>query len=199
MGKLDGFEVMDVSTAVVHDPKIRRLAREAPELLGAAFLAYMAVMAESWKAGERLTIQDAWPSFLPFDPAVVEKLRQVELLDVRGRVRPKPWREFFESAKKRREAARERWRRANENRTNKAEVNGKDRAYTAKLPRGNRAYTAATVPSVSSKEEKRDSPPYPPRRGGSRNGSTKGLTDYEALVVTDAKMADEDPDWMAKP
>lgn len=139
MSRDDGFAVMDVSTDIVNDPKVRKLWRHAPDHASAAFTAYVATIAESWKAGRRVSIDDAWPAFLPFDQAAVEALAHVRLLDRTGRVTTKAWAGWFESAHARRAASRERYRRANE----KRHVDATDE------PRGSNADTHATVPPVS--------------------------------------------------
>lgn len=150
MSRDDGFSVMDVSTDIVNDPKVRKLFRVAPDHASAAFVAYVAVIGESWKAGRRVSIDDAWPSCLAFDKAAVEALVHVGLLDHRGFVPPKSWRGWFTAAKTRRDTSRERWNRANEKR----------HADAAMTPRGNDADTAATVPSVSP-----SAPTAPPSEG----------------------------------
>jgi hypothetical protein len=139
----DGFAVMDVSTDIVNDPKIRKLWRHAPDHAAAGFTAYVATLAESWKAGRRVTIDDAWPAFLTFDQAAVEALVHIGLLDSKGRVTPKAWSGWFDVARRRRDASRERYRRANEKRN----------ADATQLPRGSDADTHAnrsspSVPSV---------------------------------------------------
>lgn len=143
----DGFAVMDVSTSICEDPKFRRIQRDSPGRLAPAFMAYMATMAESWQAGRRVTIEDAWPAVLPFDEAVVEALKTARLLDAAGRISAKSWREWFDAAFQRRESARERWRRANANRS----------VGAAQLPRGSDADTGATVTYRSVPSESRDS------------------------------------------
>lgn len=135
MTRDDGFDVMDVSTAIVHDPKFRKLQRYAPDHAGDAFTAYVAVMAESWKAGRRVNLDDAWPVFLPYNDAASQALIHVGLLDGRGFIPPKTWRGWFDQARERRQKARERWARHNANRT----------GNTALEPRGSDAATAASV------------------------------------------------------
>jgi hypothetical protein len=135
----DGFAVMDVSTDIVNDPKIRKLWRHAPDHAAAGFTAYVATLAESWKAGRRVTIDDAWPAFLTFDQAAVEALVHVGLLDSRGRVTAKAWGGWFESARKRRDQSRDRW----------ARYNAKRDAEATAVPRGSDGVTATSVlPSV---------------------------------------------------
>ena len=81
MTAAEGFERMDVSTAIDDDPKFRALARRHPDLFAVAFTAYVGMMARSWRQGERLTAEEAWPPLLPYDPAVVGAMRDVLLLD----------------------------------------------------------------------------------------------------------------------
>jgi hypothetical protein len=142
--RADGFAIMDVSTSICDDPKFRRLQRENPELVAPAFAAYVAVMAESWKSGKRVPVEDAWPGFLPFDQAACDALRRVALVDARGLVSTKAWRGWFEPARERRSKSRDRW----------ARYNAKRDADTTPPPRGNDADTATSVrsfrPSVPS-------------------------------------------------
>jgi hypothetical protein len=150
---------MDVSTSIVDDPKFRKLYRHAPDHAGAAFAAYIATVAESWKAGCRVNVDDAWPAFVPFDKAAVEALIHVGLLDARGAIPARSWRSWFGPAFERRANARERWRRANERRhAEAAQSNGSSNGGTATLPRGNSADTGA-IPSVRPSR-----PSVPPER-----------------------------------
>lgn len=144
MSREDGFAVMDVSTDIVNDPKFRRLHRQAPEHVAAAFMAYVAVLGESWKAGRRVPVVDAWPVLLPYDEAAIAAMIAAGLLDKRGQIPAKAWQGWFEPAHMRRKNTRERWRRANAIRI--AESTGNS-APTAPLPRGNSADTGA-IPSV---------------------------------------------------
>ncbi|HEY8819555.1 MAG TPA: hypothetical protein VIM25_12155 [Candidatus Limnocylindrales bacterium] len=182
MSRAEGFDVMDVSTSILHDPKFRRLAREAPAHAGDGFTAYMSAMAESWKAGERLSVEDAWPPILPFDPAVVDALRAVKLIDARGLVTTTAWRGWFDPARKRREQSRERWRRANLKREQEAAVvsttdrvsRAGKRAATASSPRGSSADTQARpyAPSDSVPSRNHEETPPPPAKRGRRKDET---------------------------
>jgi len=149
MSRDEGFAVMDVSTSIHEDAKFKRLARRHPELLPAAFTAYVALLGESWRAGERVAMRDAWPMLLgPFDRTVVAALRRFELLDSAGLVAPETWERWFGPAQRRQEQARERWRRANEKRHAAAMASlAQDSADTASLPRGDTRGTAATDPT----------------------------------------------------
>lgn len=192
MSRDEGFDVMDVSTAIAHDPKFRRLAREHPELVAAGFTAYVSTMAESWKAGARMTVEDAWPqSIMTFDGHVVAGLKRVKLLTAQGYVTPSAWRDYFERAKTRREATRDRWRRANDKR---ASSNTKDSDDTALSPRGSDAVTAANPLGTESESDSHSPRPPRRRRGGSKNGRHPG-TSYDAAMVSDD---DEpaDPPWL---
>jgi len=132
---------MDVSTSLLDDPKVRKLWRHAPDHAPVAFTAYVATMAESWKAGRRVTIDDAWPAFLTFSQPAIEALVHVGLIDDDGCVTPKAWRGWFAPARKRRQQSRDRWTRYNAKRT----------GDTADVPRGSDVSTATSVrPSVPS-------------------------------------------------
>jgi hypothetical protein len=150
MSRDDGFTVMDVSTAIHEDAKFKRLARRLPELLPACFTAYVALLAESWRAGGRVALEDAWPALLgPYNRAVAAALRRFKLTDRAGQIAPETWERWFNPAQHRQEQARDRWRRANEKRHAVALRSlALDSADTAELPRGNRDATATTVPSV---------------------------------------------------
>lgn len=111
MSRDEGFAVMDVSTSICDDPKFRRLARQNPDLVGPAFTAYMATMAESWRVGRRVGIDDAWPAILPYRQDARDALIEVGLLDRRGVLSSKAWRGWFSPAQHRREKSRADWRR----------------------------------------------------------------------------------------
>lgn len=101
----DGFSIMDISTSIHADPKFRRLCRLHPDLLAPAFMVYVSVLAESWRAGRRVTLDDAWPLLLPYDQAVADALK-VQLLDHEGRIPERAWRAWYGPASERREARR---------------------------------------------------------------------------------------------
>jgi hypothetical protein len=168
MARGEGFGIMDVSTDVANDPKFRRIQRQAPELVAPAFAVYIALMAESWKAGRRVSIDDGWPAFMPFDPKVVDQLTAAGLVDRHGLIALAAWQTWFMPVRARRAALRERWSRANANRhgqaireANTAASSRGDAAVTARLPRGSRPDTAAirSVPSVPSERKRTDERP----------------------------------------
>lgn len=110
MSRVDGFTVMDVETAIAHDAKWKRLARYAPDRVATAGWVYIATMGESWHLGRRVTAEDAWPAYLPFDALVIEGMVHVGLLDSKGRIVARTWRSWFDRARERRERTREQWR-----------------------------------------------------------------------------------------
>ena len=116
MSKANGFDRMDVATDLLNDPKFRRLARIAPDAVGGCVTLYVGLLADSWRQAERMTIEDAWPSVLPYDATYAELLKGVRLIDPDGRIPVKVWQEWFVEVLKRREASRERWNRANQKR-----------------------------------------------------------------------------------
>lgn len=147
MSRDDGFTVMDVSTDIANDPKFRLLHRERPDHVASAFMAYVAVLGESWKAGRRVSVNQAWPVVLPFDAEVVASMVRVRLVDRSGLPPRKAWDGWFGPANERRDKSRERWRRANANRN----------ADTAAEPRG-----SSDVPMPPSVPLRPSAPSVPP-------------------------------------
>jgi hypothetical protein len=180
MSRDDGFAVMDVSTDIVNDPKFRRLHRQNPEHVIAGFLAYVATMGESWKAGRRVPVADAWPVILPYDEAVIGSMVASELLDAKGLIPAKTWSGWFGPAQKRRKATRDRWRRANEKR---GAENTNNSAQSAPEPRGNSADTGAipSVPSVS--QSVPSDPSVPPVSSAYPEGDRDCLDTYHDLTM----------------
>jgi hypothetical protein len=112
MSRAEGFQRMDVATSIHRDPKFRRIARERPEHLAPAFMAYVSLMGESWEEDDRLTMAEGWPLLLPWDEAVVLTMSQVGLLDAEFRIPSRVWDGWEGRVKERRELNRERWRSA---------------------------------------------------------------------------------------
>ena len=186
MARDDGFPVMDISTSIVHDPKFRLLHRERPEHVPPAFLAYVAMLGESWKAGRRVSVTDAWPALLPFDPSVVESMILVKLIDRNGLPPRRAWDGWWTPAYERREQARDRWRRANERRN---AVPREDSDDTARLPRGTR--DVPRPPSVPTVRPSVPSIPSAPSSRATREGrhGLKALTGEDAIRALDAEYA----------
>ena len=146
MSRDDGFDVADVSTSLYDDPKVRDLWRllDDQDRMSRAMVLYEATRLASWRLGCRVSAEDACPIWLVPDAALFDALRQSKLLDKSSRIPQKAWKGWFEVARRRREQARDRWRRHNETRT-------KNDADTALVPRGNDAATAyPSVPPVPS-------------------------------------------------
>lgn len=116
MSRDDGFAVMDMSTDIINDPKFRKLNRLHNGSTPIAFMAYVAVIAESWKAGRRVTVENAWPALIPFDNAICQAMCDVGLVDRSGRIPLRAWQGWYAQAHKRREASRESWRKYNASR-----------------------------------------------------------------------------------
>lgn len=175
----DGFAIMDVSTSICDDPKFRRIARERPELVGTVFTAYMATMAESWRGGRRVSIEDAWPAILPYSADAAAIMVAVGLLDRRGVLSPKAWRGWFEPARSRRDKSRADWRKwQQDHRRNKGGVNPDSDPDTS-IP------SVPTVrPSVPTEPSSRPSA----RARGKENGlTTHTTTTDDAIRYLDAE------------
>ncbi len=119
MSRDEGFAVMDVSTSLLSDTKVKRLLRHAPDRYPVAVLAYLSTMAESWKTGKRVPVEDAWPAGVPVDPLAIEALSHVGLVDASGLIVVKTWRSWFGKAKSRRAKSRADWRKWTENKRNR--------------------------------------------------------------------------------
>jgi hypothetical protein len=177
----DGFPVMDISTSIVHDPKFRQLHRERPEHVPPAFLAYVAMLGESWKAGHRVSVGDAWPTLLPFDAEVVASMIQVKLIDDRGLPPRRAWDGWFSPARIRRDESRERWRRANAKRRGDTGSDSDDSDDTARLPRGTRDVPQPpSVPTVRSSQPSAPSPRA--RRARKRDDGLTTVTTIEESI-----------------
>ncbi len=186
MPRSDGFAIMDVSTSICDDPKFRLLHRQRPEHVTAAFMVYVAVLGESWKAGRRVSVTDAWPVAVPFDPEVVTSMIQVRLIERSGLPPRRAWDGWYAPARERRDQSRERWRRANENRR---AVPHEDSDDTARLPRGqNDVPLPPSVPTVRPSVPTVPSVPSARARGKKNDdGLTTPTTKEEALLALSAR------------
>jgi hypothetical protein len=196
VSRSDGFAVMDVSTDIANDPKFRKLHRHAPDHSAAAFVGYISTLAESWKAGKRVSIDDSWPAFLPFDQTSVEALVAVGLLDNRGMIPSKAWHGWFDPALKRRENSRDRWRRANDKRRDDST---NDHGHTAFVPRGSSADTVA-IPSVPSVRTVPSVNGAAPRRPNTIDKDPH-LREYREAIreIHGPGMDEPPPGWKVKP
>jgi hypothetical protein len=95
----DELTRMDVDTGFLYHRKTRALQVANPERWPIYYTAYLAVLAESWKKGTRLTLADSWSVAFPctMDEALAA-LVSVELLDAAGRIRVGSWKEWVEPA-----------------------------------------------------------------------------------------------------
>ncbi len=135
MSREAGFSRADVDTSLLADPKVVHLARQLrdPHLVATATCMYVGLVLASWKAGERVTLEDAAPAwFLEPVDKIRAALTAAELLDSEGRIPIHAWASWYEPAAERRRATVDRWTRANE----KRRVSRGDSAATAQQPRG---------------------------------------------------------------
>lgn len=135
MSRDDGFAIADVSTGMLDDPKVKALWRElGPDegRMSHAIALYTATLLASWHHGARVTVEEAAPVWLTVDADLVGALVHVHLLDRTRRLKVSSWKHWFDPVASRRDAARERWRRANEKRNK----------VPTRLPRGANGGTA---------------------------------------------------------
>ena len=118
MSRDAGFTIADLDTRLLRDAKFRALRRHLTlqaERTEAVTL-YVAVLLESWEAGERLTLDEATPEWVNPTPAVAQALVTVGLLNEDGRIPEAAWNSWFVTAAERRQISRDRWKRAQANR-----------------------------------------------------------------------------------
>lgn len=103
----DGFSIADISTVLLDDAKVRKLARRCPDdgELAAHIVVYMATLLVSWREGHRVTASDAESWVEPTEERLVN-LREVGLFDAQNRVTATAWEHYFKPAWERREQAR---------------------------------------------------------------------------------------------
>jgi hypothetical protein len=103
----DGFPIADVSTVLLDDAKMRKLARLCSDdsALSSAIVVYMATLLGSWREGRRLTASEAESWIEPTDERTA-LLRSVDLFDAQNRVLNRAWERYFRPAWERRETAR---------------------------------------------------------------------------------------------
>jgi len=104
MSRDDGFRTtLDHDPRFLHDAKIRRLRREAPNESEGAIrtLLYLGLRDASWFDGERLFIEDA-ETFYHATTERIDALRDVGLIDAEGRIPGRAWESWFGVARDRR-------------------------------------------------------------------------------------------------
>lgn len=110
MSRDDGFAIADTDTSLMSDPKVVALARRLRDSVAtmAAVGLYDAVRLASWKAGERLTLDEALPGWW-LDPVddMAAHLIAVGLLDAERRIPVGPWQSWFVPAYARRDHYRQ--------------------------------------------------------------------------------------------
>ena len=109
MSREDGFDVADVATGHLDDPKVKALWRSlAPDQdrMSRALALHLATLLASWRQGCRVTVTEAVPVWLDPDESLVKALTDARLLDRTGRIPPKSWRGWFGPAWERREKRR---------------------------------------------------------------------------------------------
>ena len=108
MSRDDGFEIADVSTALLDDPKVRDLWRQLGDecRMTHAITLYVATILASWRDGCRVPVADAVPVWLAPDGELVAALVRARLLDRHGKLPPRSWNGWFGPAYARREARR---------------------------------------------------------------------------------------------
>lgn len=169
MSREEGFAIADISTAKHTDPKFKALWRylRDEQAMNAAAVIYEAVQLSSWQHGERITADDAAPSWIVDLDKPVEALVHVGLLDSDRLIPEHAWIAWFGPACDRRKALREKWARANRNRRGK----GGPTQEPPRTPRGDIGGTAAPD-RPSSPSDSQTVSPYPARPRGAKNGLT---------------------------
>lgn len=96
-----GFSEAQVDTRLLDDPKAKRLRKRFPEVAINAMFVYQATVLASWDAGERMTVEDAWPELWLAEShrgAIEAALIECELIDVNGRVPEASWERWYGAA-----------------------------------------------------------------------------------------------------
>jgi hypothetical protein len=108
VSRATGFSHADIDVNLLSDPKLRAARKRLPdpESQKAAVLTYIAVVLESWRIGERLTVMQALPEWLNYSEQVVAALVAEGLLDKAERVPAKVWTDWYGVAEARREQRR---------------------------------------------------------------------------------------------
>jgi hypothetical protein len=147
----EGFAIADVDTSLYGDTKVARLWRELGDqaLMGCAMSLLEATRLTSWREGERVTVEDAAPAWMLDIDKIVAGLVDVGLLDKDHRIPRKSFTKWFGTAKVRRQASRERWRKSKQLHRSSTDV----QSSGALGPRGHdvetRAPSVPTVPTES--------------------------------------------------
>lgn len=113
MSRDDGFPIADVDVRLLDDAKFRALWRRLrdPGGMYQATTLYLSVILASWSAGERVTLNEAVPTWADPYEGIVAELEAVGLIDADGRLPEHAWDGWFGPAHARREERREAGRR----------------------------------------------------------------------------------------
>lgn len=166
MSRDAGFAIADIDAGILDDPKFRNLARRHRDeaLLARLFTGYIAVLTASWGHGRRMTLNDAAPIWLTDLDELRLLLVAEDLLDASGMVPERVWDGWFNPAKTRRDANRDRWARSARARRGKG-----GETSSASSPRGHDADPARShAPSVP------PSPSVPPGPTGPSSTRPRG-------------------------
>jgi hypothetical protein len=177
MSRDDGFDVADVATGHLDDPKVKALWRAlAPDQdrMSRALLLHFATLLASWRQGSRVTVDEAVPVWLAPDDSLVEALADAKLLDKTGRIPVRSWKSWYGPASGRRETLRVKWRRANERRS--ASVRG---GTAAVPPPPSDRPSGPSVRRVRAREA--------PSNDGGRNGRVGTLAETMAAMGLEVK------------
>lgn len=108
MSRDEGFQVADISTSLLDDPKVRSLWRKLRDAgaMDGAMMVFLSVILESWRDGERASAGESAPMWRDDVEGSVRALSEVGLLDEAGRLPEMAWRSWFDPAFQRRERRR---------------------------------------------------------------------------------------------
>jgi hypothetical protein len=136
MSRDEGFPHADVATAKHNDPKFRALWRNLRNeaAMNAAVVLYEAVQLASWQHGERVTAEDAAPSWMTEIEQPAKALVKAGLLDREQRIPVHAWEHWFGPPRERRQHLRDKWVRAARRQRNRAVSTGDSAAVP---PRSN--------------------------------------------------------------
>lgn len=178
MSRDAGFPIADLDAGLLADPKVVALARRLkdPRQTAAHVALYAAVILESWASGERATLDAAAPAWWLDDlDDVLANLQAVGLLDSEGRVPEHAWDSWYMPAAERREASRDRWRRASAAARERAKGVIDDSA---------RSHAPPTVPSV----------PFPTNRPSAATKPSRTGNDPTTCPRCGDEVRESDPD-----
>lgn len=188
MSRDDGFSVADMDSAYFDDAKMRDLWQrlQDSDRMARAVILHAATLLGSWRQGERITVSQATPLWMPHDEAIVDELKAVKMLDRAGKIPVGPWTKWFGVAHGRREVRRETGRAG-------GLASGKARSTDGEgSVQGELSPTEPVRPSVPPGPSLPSAPPARrPRDAGGRRNGLKALTTTgeEAVKWLDAEYA----------